>query len=127
MLIHGYEEWGTGLLERLNGIFAFAIWDGRRHELLLTRDRFGAKPLYVRHEPGQLMFASEVKAILTLAGERASLSLPALIEYMTFQNTYGEETLFEGVTMLPPGTWIRVAADGTTTRGVHYDPVPGPR
>ena len=126
VLVHGYEEWGVSLLERLNGIFAFAIWDESRRELLLARDRFGAKPLYLRRDPGRLLFGSEVKAILTLAGEPARLSLSSLIEYMTFQNTYGEETLFEGVTILPPGSWMRAAADGTIERGVYYDPTPVP-
>src|SRR5262249_38223298 len=63
---------------------------------------------------------------LTLAGEPARLCLSSLIEYMTFQNTFGEETLFEGVTMLPPGSWMRAAADGTIRRGVYYDPTPAP-
>jgi asparagine synthase (glutamine-hydrolysing) len=124
VLVHGYEEWGIKLLDRLNGIFAFAIWDGRRRQLLLARDRFGTKPLYLRRDSRRLLFGSEIKAILALAGEPARLSLPALVEYMTFQNIYGEETLFEGITMLPPGTWLHVCEDGSATRGTYYDPLP---
>src|SRR5579871_1607043 len=124
VLVHGYEEWGLGLLERLNGIFAFAIWDGRRRELLMARDRFGVKPLYVKREPNRILFGSEIKAILALAGSSARLSIPSLVEYMTFQNTYGEETLFEGVTMLPAGSWCRVSEDGHGTAATYYDPLP---
>jgi asparagine synthase (glutamine-hydrolysing) len=124
VLVHGYEEWGVKLLDRLNGIFAFAIWDSRERQLLLARDRFGTKPLYLRRESRRLLFGSEIKAILALAGEPARLSLPALVEYMTFQNIFGEQTLFEGVTMLPPGTWLNVGADGGATRGTYYDPLP---
>jgi asparagine synthase (glutamine-hydrolysing) len=124
VLVHGYEEWGVRLLRRLNGIFAFAIWDSRERHLLLARDRFGAKPLYLRRERRQLLFGSEIKAILALAGQSARLSFSSLVEYMSFQNTYGEETLFEDVTMLPPGTWLRVSEDGGATRGTYYNPVP---
>jgi asparagine synthase (glutamine-hydrolysing) len=124
VLVHGYEEWGERLLDRLNGIFAFAIWDARRHRLLLARDRFGTKPLYLRRQRGRLQFGSEIKAILALTGEPARLSMRSLVEYMTFQNTFGEETLFQDVTILPPGTWMLVNQDGTSTRGVYYDPIP---
>ena len=124
VLVHGYEEWGEKLLERLNGIFAFAIWDRRERRLLLARDRFGTKPLYLRRQRNRLLFGSEIKAILALAGEPARLSLNSLMQYMSFQNTYGEETLFEDVTMLPAGTWMVVREDGTATRGVYYDPIP---
>jgi asparagine synthase (glutamine-hydrolysing) len=124
VIVHGYEEWDLGLLERLNGIFAFAVWDSRRRALLLARDRFGTKPLYLRRESHRVLFGSEIKAILTLAGESARLSIPALTEYMTFQNTYGGETLFDGVTMLPAGSWRWVNEDGYSTAGTYYDPVP---
>ncbi|HLH65327.1 MAG TPA: asparagine synthase (glutamine-hydrolyzing) [Solirubrobacteraceae bacterium] len=127
VLVHGYEEWGTELLERLNGIFAFAIWDARERELLLARDRFGAKPLYVSRNADRLLFGSEVKALLALSQQPARLSLEALCEYMTFQNTLGEQTLFAGVTTVAPGTWLRVRADGTARRGVYYDPLPAPQ
>jgi asparagine synthase (glutamine-hydrolysing) len=124
VLVHGYEEWGEKLLDRLNGIFAFAIWDARRHRLLLARDRFGTKPLYLHRRRDRLQFGSEIKAILALTRERARLSMRSLVEYMTFQNTFGEETLFQDVTILPPGTWMLVNQDGTSTRGVYYDPIP---
>lgn len=124
VLVHGWEEWGDELVDRLNGIFAFAIWDARTHELVMARDRLGVKPLYLSTRPDQLLFASEAKAILAYRGTAATLSLPALMEYMTFQNALGEETLFEGITMLPPGTIIRTSQDGARQRRTYFDPVP---
>ncbi|PZR66955.1 MAG: asparagine synthase (glutamine-hydrolyzing) [Solirubrobacterales bacterium] len=126
VLVHGWEEWGTDLVERLNGIFAFAIWDGRNRQLFLARDRFGAKPLYVRAIARRLVFASEVKAILAYEGQGTSISMPALVEYLTFQNLYGENTLFDGVKMLRPGSWMLVETDGHTRSAVYFDPKPEP-
>ncbi|MBA2506901.1 MAG: asparagine synthase (glutamine-hydrolyzing) [Thermoleophilaceae bacterium] len=123
VLVHGFEEWGEQMLGRLNGIFAFAIWDSRERTLFMSRDRFGIKPLYVSETPERLVFASEVKAILAYDDERARLSLPALNEYLTFQNIFGEATLFDGVTMLPAGTWLKAGPDGTRRRQ-WFDPVP---
>jgi asparagine synthase (glutamine-hydrolysing) len=126
VLVHGWEEWGERLLDRLNGIFAFGIWDSRAGELFLARDRFGAKPLYVSAEAGAVVFGSEVKALLAYRGRPASLSLPALAEYLTFQNLYGDRTLFEGIEMLPAGSFMRVSRDGGIRRGQYFDPVPEP-
>jgi asparagine synthase (glutamine-hydrolysing) len=124
VVVHGWEEWGHRLLERLNGIFAFGIWDTRRQRLFLARDRFGAKPLYHRSCAQRTVFASECKAILAYEQRSASISLPSLVEYMTFQNCFGTNTLFEGIEMLRAGSWLEVGPDGTATRGVYYDPVP---
>src|SRR3954449_6429021 len=68
VLVHGYEEWGEGFVERLRGMFAIALWDKRRRRLLLARDRFGIKPLYYRQAGGGLSFASELKAMLEQPG-----------------------------------------------------------
>jgi asparagine synthase (glutamine-hydrolysing) len=124
VLVHGWEEWGHDLVDRLNGIFAFAIWDARKQRLFLARDRFGAKPLYYRAASDRFVFASECKAILAYEQRSASIALPSLVEYMTFQNCFGSDTLFEGIEMLRPGSWTEVARDGAVSRGVYYDPVP---
>jgi asparagine synthase (glutamine-hydrolysing) len=126
VLVHGWEEWGESLLERLNGIFAFGIWDSGAGELFLARDRFGAKPLYLSRDATGVVFGSEVKALLAYRGSAASLSLPALAEYLTFQNLFGDRTLFEGVEMLPAGSSMRVSRDGSTSRRTYFDPVPEP-
>jgi len=126
VVVHGWEEWADGLFERLNGIFAFGIWDSRRGQLVLARDRFGAKPLYFSADQNAVVFGSEVKALLAYWGRGASLSLPALGEYLTFQNVYGERTLFEGVEMLSAGTYMRVSRDGGIARRTYFDPIPEP-
>ncbi|MBN2845204.1 MAG: asparagine synthetase B, partial [Deltaproteobacteria bacterium] len=73
VIIHLYEEYGEGAIERLNGIFAFALWDGKKNKLILARDRYGAKPLYYTVRNEVLAFASEVKALLQVEGITASL------------------------------------------------------
>jgi asparagine synthase (glutamine-hydrolysing) len=108
VVLHAWQEWGPGALDRLNGMFAFAVWDSQDHELVLARDRFGIKPLYVARRGSTVLFGSEVKALLEHPDMRAGLDPAALVEYMTFQNFFGEATLFEGVTLLAAGTYLRV-------------------
>jgi asparagine synthase (glutamine-hydrolysing) len=112
VLLHGYEAWGEHCLERFNGMFAFAVWDARRKCLFLARDRYGIKPLYWCHKGNWFLFASEVKALLTHPELSAQPCAEALGEYFTFQNVFSDLTLFEGVRLLPPGCWLRVAAGG---------------
>jgi len=115
VVIHAYEEWGAACLERFNGMFAFAIWDARRRRLLLARDRYGIKPLYWYCRDGMLIFASEVKAILTHPRVSRRVCHEALGEYFTFQNIFSDLTLFEGVRLLPPGTLLTLElGDGAT-------------
>jgi len=108
VLLQALRTWGEGALPRLNGMFAFAWWDADRRRLLLARDRYGVKPLYVRVRDGRLAFASEVKALLAFDGRRADLDLLALNEYLSFQNVFSDRTLFDGVRLLPPGHLMRV-------------------
>lgn len=120
VLLHLYEEFGPGCVERLNGMFAFALWDDRTETLLLARDRYGIKPLYYAEAGGALVFASEVKALLGLDGVPREVSLPALVDYFTFQNTFGETTLFKGVRLLEPGHTLTVKA-GRMERRRYWD------
>jgi asparagine synthase (glutamine-hydrolysing) len=110
VLLRAYEAWGEDCLQRLNGMFAFAVWDGGRRELFLARDRYGVKPLYYYHRAQLFLFASEIKALLTHPAVRASVCPAALSEYFTFQNVLSDLTLFEGVRLLPPGCSLRVRA-----------------
>ena len=104
VVLHAYEEWGEGCLERFDGMFAFAIWDKRTKRLFAARDRFGVKPLYWFFDGAKLIFGSEIKAILAYPGVRRAVSLPALNEYFTFQNIFSDLTLFDGIRLLPPGS-----------------------
>ena len=102
-LVHLYEDEGPGLLEHLVGMFALAIWDARRGELLLARDRLGQKPLVYRQEPGRLLFGSELKSLLEVPGAARDLDPQAIDEYLTYQYVPHPRTIFCGIAKLPPG------------------------
>jgi asparagine synthase (glutamine-hydrolysing) len=113
VVLRAYEEWGSSFVERLNGMFAVAIWDARSGELLLARDRYGIKPLYTTQAGDAFLFASEIKSFLAHPAFRVDLSPRHLLEYFTFQNIFTDGTLFRGVTLLPPGHTMTVRLDGT--------------
>jgi asparagine synthase (glutamine-hydrolysing) len=98
-IVHLYEDEGPGALEHLNGMFAIAIWDARRAQLLLARDRLGQKPLVYRVEPDRLLFASELKSLLEVADVPRELSPRALDASLTSH----PQTIFRGIAKLPPG------------------------
>jgi asparagine synthase (glutamine-hydrolysing) len=101
--VHGYEEWGLDLFERLRGMFAVAIWDARQQRLVLARDRFGIKPLYYRHVDGELSFASELDAL-----PQGEIDLDALDAFLTFNTIPGPLSIFREIRKLVPGhvlTW----------------------
>ena len=108
VLLYLYEEFGEAFVDRLNGMFAFAIWDDRHQCLLMARDRYGIKPLYYTQVGGTLVFASEVKAILALQVVPRGVNVQALVDYFTFQNTFGAATLFKDIHLLEPGHVMRV-------------------
>jgi asparagine synthase (glutamine-hydrolysing) len=109
VVLHALAQWGTDALLRFNGMFAFALWDRERRELLLARDRYGIKPMYYSVRNSQVLFGSEIKAMLMHPLLSAELDEEALAEYLCFQNCFTSRTLFRGVKMLPAGSWIRFA------------------
>lgn len=109
VVLYAYVEWGERMLDRFNGMFAFAIWDRTRQELFLARDRHGIKPLYYTQRGHVFLFGSEVKALLAHPDCQAALDKEALLEYFTFQNFFTDRTLFVGVRLLPAGTYLRVS------------------
>jgi asparagine synthase (glutamine-hydrolysing) len=111
VLLLAWAEWQEALLERLNGMFAFAIWDARERSLVLARDRFGVKPLYWSVRDGVFAFGSEVKAILAHPAFSAEVDREALLEYFTFQNYFTDRTMFRGVSLLPAGGWLRLSPE----------------
>ena len=110
VVVHAYEEWGNGCVERFDGMFAFAIWDRPRRRLFLARDRYGVKPLYWYLRNGVFVFASEIKAILAHPRVSRDVCYPALNEYFTFQNVLTDATLFDGVRLLQPGCTLTLEA-----------------
>ncbi len=105
VIVYAYEEWGEACVERLRGMFAFALWDARRERLLLARDRFGEKPLFLHDAPGGVVFASEIKSVLAYPGAQARVDPGALWEYFAYRYAPGPSTLFAGVRKLPPGCY----------------------
>lgn len=112
VLLHGYAAWGDDLVGRLNGIFAFAIWDRARSRLFLARDHMGVKPLYYHHGKDAFVFASEIKALFESGFCRPECNWEAVPEYFVFRQVAGERTLFRGVKSLLPGHRMTVDADG---------------
>ena len=110
VLLALYAVHGEGMLERINGMYAFGIWDDHKRELFLARDRLGVKPLYYTLEGGVLSFASEVKALL-VDRPRPSMRHDVLADYLTFLWVPDPDTLFEGIYKLPPGHYARFSGD----------------
>ena len=121
VLVHGYEEWGEESVCKLNGHFAYALWDSRRRRLFLARDRFGTRPLYYFTDGKRFIFGSEVKAILAHPDVPRGVDLAALNEYFTFQNILTDLTLFKGVRLLPPGCWMSVEAGKAPVLHRYWD------
>ncbi len=103
-IIHAYEEWGKQCVNRLQGMFAFAVWDSRNQTLFLARDRLGIKPLYYTVNGDNLLFASEAKALLQYPGLPARINESAIDTYFTFRYVPGAETMFSGIKKLPPAS-----------------------
>src|SRR3989338_7829321 len=112
VILRAYEEYGPECAQKLNGMFAFAIWDAKKDTLFLARDRVGIKPLYYYQADDRgakrFLFASEIKAFLADTNFPRKLNRQAVAEYLTFQNLMDEKTFFEGVKMLLPGHYILV-------------------
>lgn len=106
VILHLYEEHGDAFLQKLSGMYAFALWDARRRRLLVVRDRLGQKPLYYHIGGGMLSFASEVKSLLAATDIRAQVDVQALQEYLSLGYAVAPRTMFKGVAKLPPATML---------------------
>ncbi len=112
VIVHAYEEWGVDCLHRLNGDFAFAVWDRREQELFLARDRFGVRPLFLAEFGGDLVFASEAKAIFRHPEARRELDPLGLVEAFTAWSILPDRSAFVGVRELAPAHYVRWGHDG---------------
>src|SRR5881296_1015171 len=130
-ILHLYEEEGERCVERLQGMFAFAIWDRSRQRLFLARDRLGIKPLYYAVTDQELVFASEIKAILAAGVVRPALNEGILPEFLATRFVAGEETFFQGIRKLLPGRTLSwTAGEGCRVRRywrfpAEFHPTPG--
>ena len=116
-ILHLYEDAGERCVERLRGMFAFAIWDAARATLFLARDRLGKKPLYYRHQDGLFLFASEIKALLCHPAVSRQVNLDAFHHYLAFGYTPAEDSIFAGIRKLPPAHTALLHRGDLTVRG----------
>jgi len=128
VIIKAYHAWGEGFVERLSGMFAFALWERDSGRVLLVRDRLGIKPLYYSEQPGRLRFASTLPALLAGGEIDKAIDPVALHHYMTFHSVVpAPYTILKGVRKLPPATVITVEPDGRRKQRQYWEPVFAPR
>jgi asparagine synthase (glutamine-hydrolysing) len=127
VIVHLYEEFGESCLDKLRGMFAFAIWDGRNQTLLLARDRVGIKPLYYRLTDSSIIFGSEIKAILADPEVEPEVQPEMIDRFLTFYYLPGEETLFQHIRKLAPGTCMVIKHGKAQVKqywDLQFSPVP---
>jgi asparagine synthase (glutamine-hydrolysing) len=124
VIIAAYREWGPDSVSRLRGMFAFALWDRERERLVLARDPFGKKPLYLCRQPTRLIFGSEIKAVLAHPAAEAALDRQSVLDYLQYRYVPGPNTLFRGVVKLDPGNYA-VWQDGQLSTTCYYRPPDG--
>ncbi|MGQ0698899.1 MAG: asparagine synthase (glutamine-hydrolyzing) [Panacagrimonas sp.] len=117
--LHGWAHWGRESLKRLNGMYAFALFDHESRELWLVRDRLGIKPLYYAKLPDRLLFASELKALLPAMPSTPAINPAALAQFFQNQNSSGRETIVQGIHRVLPGEALRISSD-LETEHVRY-------
>jgi asparagine synthase (glutamine-hydrolysing) len=120
VVIHAYEEYGDQCVDHFNGMFAFALWDAPRRRLLLARDRLGIKPLYYWASKDQLVFGSELKAVMTCADVPRQIDPIALDQFLTLEYIPSPRTIYQGVNKLPPGHRL-IFQDGRARLEPYWD------
>jgi len=121
VILHAFEQWGIECVHRFRGMFAFALWDGRKRELWLVRDRIGVKPLYYSVHHGRIVFASEIKALLQDPQQVRAVNEDRLFDYLSFLTVPAPDTLFQGIHKLAGGTWLRVRENGQIDSSKYWD------
>ncbi len=121
VILHAFEQWGIDCLHKFRGMFAIGLWDEKKRELWLVRDRIGIKPLYYSIHHNRITFASEIKALLQDPDQKRAVHEEAFYHYLSFLTTPAPQTLFDGILKLPPGTWLKVKEDGTTEQQGYWD------
>lgn len=121
VIVHLYDRYGDDFVQHLNGQFAIALWDSERQRLLLARDRAGIRPLFHAREGGRIWFASEIKALLSVLPQCARLRPQALVQTLTYWSTVDPDTLYEGVSSLPPGCLLAIERDGRQNLTRYWD------
>lgn len=122
VIVHGYEEYGSEIIQRLRGMFAFALYDAKRTALLVARDRLGIKPLYYTQTGETFVCASEIKALLALPVVPRELDASSLREYLTFGKVYAPHTMFRGILKLPAAHYAMIDDSGKMSLTRYWSP-----
>lgn len=120
-ILYAYQEYGLDFISKLYGMFAIAIWDSRKEELLLVRDRIGIKPLYYTIQDGTLVFGSEIKALLRHPYVSRELNRQGLYDYLTFLMSPPNETLFKGINKLEAGHYMVIDRNGNVRKAQYWN------
>ncbi len=121
IILAGFASWGPAVLDRLRGMYSFAVWDRRERSLFMARDPLGVKPLYYYQSDDEFVFASELRTVLTLSSVPRVLDEDALAEYLRYQSIGYPYTPVRGVKQLKAGSWMQVK-NGETSSGIHWQP-----
>lgn len=121
VILHAFSQWGIDCVEKFRGMFAFAIWDARKRELWLVRDRIGIKPLCYCIHHGRITFASEIKALLCDPEQERAVDEESFYHFLSFLTTPAPKTLFRGIHKLPGGTWLRIRPGGDIQEHKYWD------
>jgi asparagine synthase (glutamine-hydrolysing) len=119
-IVHAYEAWGLGCLQKLRGMFGFALWDARAGRLLLARDRMGEKPLFLHREGGQLWFSSELRSLTAALRQPPRLTPEAFNFFLAFQYVPEPEPVLQGIEVLPAGHYLELTPKSLDARPVPY-------
>ena len=122
VLLEAWRRWGPASLRRLRGMFAFAIFDEHEGTLTLARDQFGIKPLFWTARDGGIAFASELKGLRPLLGDRPAIDHTAIVASLLYYWIPEDHCVYQGVDKLPPGTWLQVGPDGRHRLERFFDP-----
>ncbi len=120
-IVHLYEEYGMECVQHLRGMFAFALWDSRKKQLFIAKDRLGKKPLFYTNAGGTLAFASEIKPLLEFLGKTPEIDPTALDLYLTYQYIPSPHTIFKGISSLPPAHLLACTTQGVTRLERYWD------
>ncbi len=121
VIVHSFERWGIDCVHKFRGMFAIAIWDSRRKELWLVRDRVGIKPLYYTSYNKEFIFASEIKAILKDPALPRKMNEEGFFHFLSFLVVPAPDTMFDGIKKVPPGTWLKIRENGDIESFKYWD------
>jgi len=120
ILVHGYEEWGTELLHRIKGMYAFAIWDDQRKKLFIARDRFGIKPVYYFYDQSRFIFASEIKGIIADNSVSRELDYSAVLDFLVYRFIPSPKSIWKNIKKLPPAHFLEFSVQDNTLNIEKY-------